>query len=165
MLEGGQTLNRKVVSGLTIILLIVLVALLFIYSQSMGSMVQAQEETVELVSLDHTVEKVNDFYWVTIDESYFTLDFTDENGNQIYAIVTQDGGDIQYYTSQDIISHQDALSITLSENEPTKLLQPRLGMMDNQPVWEISFKADNNTLSYYYINASNGEWIQTIANI
>lgn len=128
-------------------------------------MVQAQEETVELVELDYNVEKVNDFYWVTINESYFTLDFTDDEGNQMYAIVTQDGGDIAYYTSQDLISHQDALSITLSENEPTKLLQPRLGMLDNHPVWEISFKAENNTLSYYYINASNGEWIQTIANI
>lgn len=163
--KGDQTLNRKVVSGLTVILLIILVGLLFIFSQSTRGMVQAQEETMALVELDHTIEDVNNFYWVTFDETFFTLDFTDDQGQQIYAIVTQDGGDIHYYTSQDIISHQDALSITLSENNPAKLLQPRLGMLNNQPVWEISFKTEEDTLSYFYIDARNGEWIQTIANV
>lgn len=158
-------MNRKVVSGLTVILLVILVALLFLYSESMSGMVKAQEETVQLVELDHTVEEINDFNWVTFEEAYFTLDFMDDEGNQIYAIVTQDGGDINYFTPRDIISQQDALSITLSENEQAKLLQARLGLLDGLPVWEVSFKAENNTLSYYYINATDGDWYQTIANI
>lgn len=158
-------MNRKVVSALTIIFLIILIALLFLFSQSMDDITQAQEETIELVELDYPVAQVNDFDWVTINESYFSLDFIDNEGTQRYAIVAQDGGDIQYFTNQEIISREDALSITLSENDLSELLNARLGLLNGDTVWEISFKANDDTLSYYYINATNGEWIQTIANI
>lgn len=165
IMKGEVSLNRRVVSALTVIFLIVLIALLFLFSQSMNDITQAQEETVALVELDYSVDQVNDFDWVTIDESYFTLDFIDGEGTQRYAIVTQEGGDIQYFTSQDIISREDALSITLNENELSELLNAKLGLLNGISVWEVSFKANDNTLSYYYINATNGEWVQTIANI
>ncbi|XJS11591.1 PepSY domain-containing protein [Aerococcaceae bacterium WGS1372] len=158
-------MNRKMVSALTVIFLIILIALLFLYSQSMNDITQAQEETIELVELDYSVDRVNDFDWVTINESYFSLDFIDGEGTQRYAIVAQEGGDIQYYTHQDIISREDAMSITLNENELSELLNTRLGLLNGEAVWEISFKSTNDTLSYYYINAANGEWIQSIANI
>lgn len=158
-------MNRKVVSALTTIFLIILIGLLFLYSQSMNKITQAQEETIELVNLDYSVDKINDFDWVTINESFFTLDFIDNEGVHRYAVVGQEGGDIKYYTDHDIISREDAMSITLSDNELDNLLNARLGLLNDDIVWEISFKSKDDTLSYYYINAVNGEWIQTIANI
>lgn len=152
-------------SGLTIFLLIILVVLLFIYSQSTSGIVQAEEETVDLVSLDYSVEEVNKFYWFTSEESYFSLDFVDSEGNRIYAIIAQDGGDIEYFDETQIITQQDAMSITMNDNEPLEILNARLGMLDDQPVWEVTYRESNNTLTYYYLDAADGVWVQTIANI
>ena len=44
-------------------------------------------------------------------------------------------------------------------------MQARLGMIKDTPVWEITIKNDNNTLTYYYLNAQDGSWLQKIENI
>ena len=44
-------------------------------------------------------------------------------------------------------------------------MQARLGKMDNRPVWEVTFKDQSGIMSYYYLDATDGEWIQTIANL
>lgn len=158
-------MNRKVVSVLTALLLFILIGLLYIYGESTQSKVKAEEEALQLVGLDYTVDRVNDFDWFTLEESYFSLDFIDSEGIQRYAVIQQDGGDTAYFSSEEIISRTDAIAITLNDNENPEIIQARLGILDGRPVWEISFKVEDGTLTYYLINAKTGEWIQTIANI
>lgn len=158
-------MNRKIVSVLTTLLLIFLMVLLFIYSESTNSKVKAEDEAIQLVGLDYTVDTVNQFDWFTLEESYFSLDFIDSEGLQRYAIIKQEGGDIEYYNDEEIISRVDAIAITLNDNETAEIIQARLGIFESKAVWEISFKAEDSTLTYYLINAKTGQWIQTIANI
>lgn len=158
-------MNRKTVSVLTAIFLILLVSILGVFMQSQARVNQAEEETVSLVEFDYTVDKINKFYWVTTDNTYFSLNFIDEEGAQHFAIVAQDGGDIQYYAENEIISEQDASDIAMNETSSIKIIQTRLGLLENKPVWEVTLKNENNTLTYYYIDASTGLWVKTISNI
>lgn len=158
-------MNRKTVSVLTAIFLILLMSILGVFMQSQARVNQAEEETVSLVELDYAVDKINKFYWVTTDNTYFSLNFIDEEGAQHFAIVAQDGGDIQYYAENEIISEQDASDIAMNETSSIKIIQTRLGLLENKPVWEVTLKNENNTLTYYYIDASTGLWVKTISNI
>lgn len=158
-------MNRKTVSVLTAIFLILLVSILGVFMQSQARVNQAEEETVSLVEFDYTVDKINKFYWVTTDNTYFSLDFIDEEGAQHFAIVAQDGGDIQYYAENEIISEQDASDIAMNETSSLNIIQTRLGLLEDKPVWEVTLKNENNTLTYFYIHASTGRWVKTISNI
>lgn len=158
-------MNRKTVSVLTAIFLILLVSILGVFMQSQARVNQAEEETVSLVEFDYTVDKINKFYWVTTDNTYFSLDFIDEGGAQHFAIVAQDGGDIQYYAENEIISEQDASDIAINETSSLNIIQTRLGLLEDKPVWEVTLKNENNTLTYFYIDASTGRWVKTISNI
>lgn len=140
-------------------------SILGVFMQSQARVNQAEEETVSLVELDYAVDKINKFYWVTTDNTYFSLNFIDEEGAQHFAIVAQDGGDIQYYAENEIISEQDASDIALNESSSMNIIQTRLGLLENKPVWEVTLKNENNTLTYYYIDASTGLWVKTISNI
>lgn len=140
-------------------------SILGVFMQSQARVNQAEEETVSLVELDYAVDKINKFYWVTTDNTYFSLNFIDEEGAQHFAIVAQDGGDIQYYAENEIISEQDASDIAMNETSSIKIIQTRLGLLENKPVWEVTLKNENNTLTYYYIDASTGLWVKTISNI
>ncbi len=44
-------------------------------------------------------------------------------------------------------------------------MQARLGMIKEHARLEITIKNDNNTLTYYYLNAQDGSWLQKIENI
>lgn len=158
-------MNRKTVSILTAIFLVLLMSILGVFMQSQARVNQAEEETVSLVEFDYAVDKINKFYWVTTDNTFFSLDFIDEEGVQHFAIVAQDGGDIQYFGENEIISEQDASDIATNELSAMKIIQTRLGLLDNKPIWEVTLKNENNTLTYYYIDAATGQWVKTISNI
>lgn len=158
-------MNRKTVSILTAIFLVLLMSILGVFMRSQARVNQAEEETVSLVEFDYAVDKINKFYWVTTDNTFFSLDFIDEDGVQHFAIVAQDGGDIQYFGENEIISEQDASDIATNEMPTMKIIQTRLGLLDNKPIWEVTLKNENNTLTYYYIDASTGQWVKTISNI
>lgn len=158
-------MNRKTVSVLTAIFLVLLISILGVFMQSQARINQAEEETVNLVKYDFNVDKINKFYWVTTDNTYFSLDFIDDEGVHHFAIVAQEGGDIQYFSENEIISEQDANDLTINETSMTNIIQTRLGLLNNEPVWEVTLKNDNNTLTYYYVNALTGLWVKTISNI
>lgn len=158
-------MNRKTVSVLTAIFLVLLISILGVFMQSQARIDQAEEETVNLVKYDFNVDKINKFYWITTDNTYFSLDFIDDEGVQHFAIVAQDGGDIQYFSENEIISEQDANDLTINETSMTNIIQTRLGLLNYEPVWEVTLKNDNNTLTYYYVNALTGLWVKTISNI
>lgn len=164
-MKEANHLNRKVVSTLTIILLLVLLSFSWLFWRSQTRIQQAEAEAIKLVEYDYPVKKVNKFYWTTINKAYFSLDFVSDDNVQRYAIITREGGATAYYTPEQIISETDAISIAKSDVEPHKVLHARLGMLNESPVWEITIKNGDGTLTYYYLNATNGEWVQKIENI
>lgn len=158
-------MSRKFISIISILLLIVLSSLLFLFLKTQERIYQAEDESIQLVAYDYSVERVNKFYWTTTDQSYFSLDFQDENNEQRYAIISQVGGDIAYFTPQDIISEEDAMAITLNDMSPHRILQMRLAMLNEVPIWEATIQNEDGTITYYTLNAQNGSWIQTVENI
>lgn len=164
-MKGGCTLTRKTISFLTGLFLVLLVSLFFLFIKTQDTIYRAEDESVKLVSYDHTVDRVNKFYWSTTDKTYFALDFNDDQNVRRYAIISQEGGEVVYYTADEIISEDDATSIVLNDVKPFKIIHMRLALLNNVPVWEATIKNENSTITYYTINATDGSWVQTIENI
>ncbi|UUX34533.1 hypothetical protein [Fundicoccus culcitae] len=158
-------MSRKTVTTISIILLVILVGMFWLFMESQASIYQAEDEAVAIVEVDYPVKQVNEFYWVTFDETFFSLDFFDNQEVQRYAIISQEGGDTDYYTYDELISEPQAKELTLANMGEVDIIQARLGKLANNPVWEITLRNANGTLTYYYLNAVNGTWVQTIENI
>ena len=158
-------LNRKFVSFLTVVFLIVLVGLSWLFISSQAHIQQAQKEAVKRIEVDYTVKDVKKFYWTTIKEAYFAMEFVDDSGQAHYAVIAREGGDAHYYTPSEIITEDEAKSIAAEGTGVTNIMQARLGMMNDGPVWEVTIKNEDGTLTYYYVNAKDGAWIQKIENI
>ncbi|MGF3066308.1 hypothetical protein [Facklamia sp. P12950] len=158
-------MSKRTVSILTFITLSIMIALLAVFMKSQTAYNLAQEEAIALVTYDYAVEKVNNFYWTTVDQATFALDFFDENNQQHYAIIEREGGDIHYYSVNELFTEEEAKSVTASQIEEPKIMQARLGLYQSEPVWEMTLKNDNNTITYFLLSAKTGKWIQTISNI
>lgn len=156
-------MSQRTINLLTIAVILLILLSLLVYTTIQRPIKQARKEVIQLVSLDYPIEKVNAFYWLTANQdAYFSLDFTDEEEQERYALVDRNSGDITYYEASDLLSHDEALAITKNDKEPSKLMQARLGQLDGKVVWEVSYKDADDLLNYYYLDATNGEWIQTI---
>lgn len=159
-------MNQRTVSLLTILLALALVAMIVTFSLIQQPVNQAQAETIRIVQVDDSVSDLGRFYWLTTtEETYFTIDYRNDQGDHKYAIVARDGGDVSYFPYQDLISEEDALSITLADHDPAQSLQARLGLWQDEPVWEVSFMDEEGLLNYYYLDAFNGQDIQLISDI
>lgn len=158
-------MNRRTVNLLTLVLLIILAFFLFLFNGSQDTINQAQAEAVELVSVDYPVDQVYNFYWLTTDETCFSMLFTDEAGIARYAIIHQDGGDVEYFEADEFITESQARLLIFEEIDPAEILNARLGLREGQPVWEITIINQSDLMDYYYVNARTGIWEWRIGDI
>lgn len=156
---------KKVIIGLVIVMSMLIIGSVYLYSQSIEPYSQAKSDTIAYVSERTTISEIGEFYWFNGEETYFTLTGTNEEGEERIYIVQQQGGQITTLSADDTVTKQEAIQQTKQERQPEKILNARIGILDETPVWEITYRNDNNRLGYYVINLRNGEWIRTIDNI
>ncbi|WP_018658748.1 DUF5590 domain-containing protein [Allofustis seminis] len=144
------------------------ILLIFFYGQinrGIRPLNQARDETIALAKAKAGLKDAKDFYWYNGTETYFTLLGSDEEDEEIYVIVKQKGGDILTLAVDETLSKSDAIQQTISECNPQKILEARIGVIDEVPIWEVSFLSKNNRLGYYIIQLEDGQWLRTLENI
>ncbi|WP_342512192.1 DUF5590 domain-containing protein [Sporosarcina sp. FSL K6-1522] len=65
----------------------------------------------------------------------------------------------------DGITADRAIKTVKQELNVGKVLHARLGMEEENPVWEIAFQSDNGKLNYVYVLFENGQWLKRILNL
>ena len=156
---------KKFVIGLVLLLSAVIVGAIYVYQQSHNPYDRVESETIAFVSERTDLNQAEDFYWYNGTETYLTVQgFTEDNEEKIY-IVRQNGGNITEFAAEDTVSRQEAIQLTRQAREPDAILNARIGMVNDTPVWEISYRNQNERLGYYIIHLETGEWLRTIDNI
>lgn len=81
--------------------------------------------------------------------------FVEKNKQEQYAeVVLADG-----------ITAKNALDIVKKELDVQKVMHVSLGVVDEDPMWEIAFKSGNGKLNYVYLSFENGQWKKRILNL
>lgn len=156
---------KKIVIGLVIVMSMLIVGSVLLYRQSTQSFSRAKADTIAFVSERTNLSEVDDFFWFNAEETYFTVTGTNEDGEARIYIVQQQGGQILTLPAESTVSKQQAIQQTREAREPQKILNARIGMLDDTPIWEVSYRNDNDRLGYFVIDLKTGEWIRTIDNI
>jgi uncharacterized protein YpmB len=158
-------LKRKITVG-TIILLFLLIASSYtIFYRAQQPMIQAQKEAVIIAKKEANIQKVEDFYWYNGSETYFTVAGTDNKNEELYVIIKKSGGSTTILNTAEVVTESEAKSITQADKAPKYILEARLGIENDEPVWEVTYKNENGTIGYYLISALSGKWVRDIENI
>lgn len=156
---------KKFLTTLLIGMLLLIISVTFIITRSLAPLNQAKAETIELASRRANLIESDEFYWYNGTETYFTITGVNNSNDKIIVIVQQDGGNIEVLNQDETISKYTAIQQTISKEQPKNILQARIGMHKDQPVWEVSFNLENGDIGYTYFSLTTGEWIKTIKNI
>lgn len=156
---------KKFLISLLIGMLLLILGATTLVTRSLSPYKQARTETIELAEDRADLVTADEFYWFNGDETFFTITGKNSEGTPIVVIVQQDGGAVQSYNQADTISEHEAIIETYNREDPVKVLEARIGIYKEQPVWEVSFRQENDRIGYMILSLTSGEWIRTIKNI
>ncbi len=99
-------------------------------------------------------------------DSYATVFGVDKEGEEIALFVDfSSEDDYKKVKLSDGITADEAVEAVKTELDVEKVLHVTLGMEEEGPVWEVSFKSANDKLNYVYVFFENGQWWKRILNL
>lgn len=156
---------KKFLIGLIVLMSAIIVATVVVYRRSVAPHNQAKEEATAIANREANITTVEDFYWYNGSETYFTITGTSDEGEELIAIIHQDSGEVTTLPVEETFSESEAIHQVVNEKSPERILQARIGIEDERPIWEVSYRNENGRIGYYLMSLENGEWIRTIDNI
>ncbi|EXJ22425.1 hypothetical protein ADIAL_2011 [Alkalibacterium sp. AK22] len=156
---------KKVLISLIIVMSVILAGGSFLLYRSIQPHSRARRDTIAFVSERTSLQEAQDFFWYNGEETFLTVTGINEEGVERIYIVQQDGGQILSLSKENTLSKEQAIQMTKESRQPDRILNARIGMQDDTPIWEISYRNQNNRLGYFIIDLRTGEWIRTIDNI
>lgn len=163
-LKDERRTNAILFSAIVVLVLII-VTISVILIRSTRPMRQAQTEAVAIAKEYANIETVDDFYWFTWGDTYFSVVGTDTSGAEIAAIIAQDSGTVKVVNQADGYTDNEIRSIVSQDYNNPMIESTNLGMYNDQVAWEIVTKGENNTLTYYLLSFETGEELKVVSDI
>lgn len=156
---------KKILIGIAAGLGLLLVASVVLFQRSFSPYAQAREEAVAYAQERAELVQAEDFYWYNGTETYFAVTGEDEKQRPLIVIIKQDGGDVTILNQENALSESQAIQLTQEAKNPQKILEARIGMEESIPVWEVSYRNEDQSIGYYILSLETGEWVKSIENI
>ena len=144
---------------------ILIISVTTLLNKSLSPLKQAQAETIDLAKRKADLVEAKDFYWYNGNDTYLTLSGKNSADEEIVVIVKQEGGSIEVFKQEDILSKSEAIAQVVELEEPARILEARMGIHNDRAIWEVSFRQDDGRIGYTMFSLNTGEWIRTIKNI
>ena len=148
-------------STITIIVLLIILG----YAKAQSPQVQAKKEAYLVAKKYGNVRKAEDFYVFNRKQTYYTIYGTNKRGQEVYVITSQNGKKVNINAQDKGISVNKAKNIVKVERNPKKITKTSLGLVNNKPVWEVTYLNNQNNICYDLISFKTGKIIKSIQNI
>ncbi|GMA54786.1 peptidase [Alicyclobacillus contaminans] len=152
---------------ISMVLLFVIFFSIIFYIRASRPMRQARQEAVEIAEEYANIDTVDDFYWFTREETYFTVMGKDENDRALAVIIPKSGDKVRVEEQSEGLSEQEAKQAVLQEHEDETIEKASLGIVDNDPVWEVvtTDENDDEGSNYYLLQFQDGEEVKNLRDI
>lgn len=155
---------RKVIVGILIALLLGATLISAFFYHLSAPVRKERKETIEIAEKYADLKVPRRFYWYNRDNTYYTITGENDKKQDIIVTVPKEGNEIHVLDQKNGITRNQALAIVQKNYHPYDIIKLNFGYFDNQPVWEVTVKNKDKTLSYYTLKFSNGKVINKLEN-
>ncbi len=142
------------------LLLIILFSAIF-YIRASRPMRQAKEEAIQLAKEHVDIQRVDQFYWFTREETYFGLVGETEAGKNVVVIIPKTGEKLLVFDEKDGLTQEQTRAVVQELAPQERIKKITLGMFNDQVVWEVMTKG-NDELHYYLIDFKDGSLVHRL---
>ncbi len=149
----------------SVLFVLAIVSITF-YMKAMNPKKTAQEVAQKRMLAETDLITMDKFYLYHGADTYFVVIGKKKNGEKAVVWMPEDQKkNVVVKKLSDGISEQEAIQKLQSEKSPKAILQVKLGMEKNLPVWELTYLDKKEQLNYYYIHFDTGKWWRNIENL
>lgn len=161
-------MSKKIIMIAVALMLTVIVGSVSIYTTGNKSYRESREQAAEIAEKKAGIEKVDEFYWYNGKKSYYTVVGSTKKKDNKVVIINSDkdtSGNTVVLDQGDTITRKQAIQLTNQAKKTVQIIEARIGMEEDTPIWEVAYKHENGHLGYYVVSLKTGEWIKDIENI
>ncbi|MBS4750613.1 hypothetical protein GMA11_05655 [Granulicatella sp. zg-ZJ] len=156
---------KKILIGVSIVFVVGLILTVSTIETLLSPYNKAKQEAAQLVFNDGIMKKIDDFYLYQFDKTVYGLYGDSQDNKKIYVVIDVESSQAQIYETSELIDKDKAKEVAMNEENTIQILNVTLGLMKNEPIWEVSYKSSQVSLGYMRISAKTGQIIQHIKTI
>ncbi|UQS86613.1 DUF5590 domain-containing protein [Nicoliella spurrieriana] len=153
---------RRIIISVVALLLIALCILIF---RAQRPISRAREQSITIARRVAGIKNVDHFYTATLNQTYYTVQGTNDRNASLYVIINKDNGKTTALNVSRGISQANAIQRVKSAGQVKKVLNAGPSLFNNKPVWIVSYLNQSKELCYYTLDYYNGKVVQTIINV
>lgn len=155
---------KKVILSLMVIVIVALCVIgAFLYHAS-APIRKERKETIELAEKYADLRKPESFYFFDREKTYYTITGTNKDHENILVTVPKDGDTIKVLNQKDGVSEQYIINKVHKKYQPYHISKVEFGYINQVPIWEVTVRNKDKTLSYYTFRFDNGKLYNKIKN-
>ncbi|MDO4670799.1 MAG: DUF5590 domain-containing protein [Aerococcus sp.] len=158
-------MSKKLFNFLLGIVAVIMIAMWGVYLSSQSLPAHAQAETFAQAKAKAGIRQVDQFYILNKKETTYTIIGPNKDHQQMLFAYDPKTKQTKSVKANGMVTEQNALAITKHDLPKVKVGEARLGVDNDQFVWEVSFTDEKGQLGYHYLKATSGEWYETINNL
>lgn len=163
--EQNELRKNKILLSIVAALLVVIVVFAIFYVRATHPRTQAKKEATEIAKERAHLESVDNFYWFTRKDTYFSVTGKDDKGAELAVIIPKKGDKVTVLNQKDGVDEGHIRQIIETDYKEKNIKKVSLGLYNDKPTWEIVTKNEDKLLSYYLLSFENAEEIMIIKNV
>ena len=158
---------KKWIIGLSVLLLLAIGYIFASILVGMDGKKSAEEEAKAIATNEGKLVSISDYYLYHGKEVYSVVVGKDEDGTEQVLWIPEDTSEKSVikkeYTTG--VSKAEIMNIVKNEHQPKEIISVKLGMESDIPIWEVTYKNENDGLNYVYYLFETGEQTSFYSNI
>ncbi|UQS81496.1 peptidase [Bombilactobacillus folatiphilus] len=152
--------KRPLLLGILIILLVLSVGSFYVMNASHSS---ARSQAIHVAKTKGGLQTTTFYSEFDRRQQFYTVGGQTRQGYR-YVVINGQNGKIQLLNSPAGLVRQVRQTVQNHQN-PKQINKVALGYYQKHPVWEVTYRNQNNSLGYYLINFHNTKILQVINNL
>lgn len=136
-----------------------------IYLNATEPIADAESRATAIAKEETEITDITEFSLYHGSNAYYVVQGSNKEGEKRIAWIPEKGGKIVVLPAEDGITKSEAINTLSNEVSPNQIIDVRLGMEKNNPLWEIYYRSNNDKINYFYIDFETGEEVREIKNL
>ncbi|SHS34223.1 Uncharacterized protein conserved in bacteria [Mycobacteroides abscessus subsp. abscessus] len=136
-----------------------------IYLNATEPVADAESRATAIAKEETEITDITEFSLYHGSNAYYVVQGSNKEGEKLIAWIPEKGGKIVVLPADDGITKSEAINTLSNEVSPDQIIDVRLGMEKNNPLWEIYYRSNNDKINYFYIDFETGEEVREIKNL
>lgn len=136
-----------------------------IYLNATTPIADAESRATAIAKEKTEITDITEFSLYHGSDAYYIVQGSNKEGKKLIAWIPEKGGKIVVLPAENGITKSEAINTLSNEVSPDQIIDVRLGMEKNNPLWEIYYRSNNDKINYFYIDFETGEEVREIKNL